>query len=185
MENKKKYNVLFALLCLLILNVRIQYLNLDFIDSLVGVCQAFEEDKIVVDYIDVKADTYYIEAVIRNYENNIIYAINENDFSCVEGYLLPNSDLYKSQKRLISYLNSKKIKEELNNYSIEDIVENKDGFYKVYVYENIDIIYPDGRKVTKEYYWIYTVVPYKMPKKLRMSSEIDYRLSKIEKWNKK
>ena len=83
MENKKKYNVLFALLCLLILNVRIQYLNLDFIDSLVGVCQAFEEDKIVVDYIDVKADTYYIEAVIRNYENNIIYAINENDFSCV------------------------------------------------------------------------------------------------------
>ena len=127
----------------------------------------------------------YVKSLIAQYENNFCEAINQNKFMYIEKYLLPGSDFYRSQKKLVETLNQRGIKENLEKYSIEKIVkDDKEDSYKAYVYEKITIIYPSGKKKTNEYYWIYTVSTYKMPKKLKVNSEIEYRLSNIEKWDR-
>lgn len=107
-----------------------------------------------------KADHYYIEEVVRNYEILLIEAINNNDFSLVENLLVTNSNLYNSQKKLVSDLYKKNIKEKLIDFDIKDIKETeKVGIYKVYVNERIGIKYPERQDFEiKEFNWIYTVV---------------------------
>lgn len=103
-----------------------------------------------------KADSFYVEALLSGYERMIIQAINENDFSQVEKYLIKDSELYKSQKKLVADLYSRDIKEKLINYSIEDIKNISDYEFEVYVKEEISIKYPDnGEWVNKKYSWIY------------------------------
>lgn len=107
-----------------------------------------------------KADTFYLELLIQNYEQTLIDAINNNDFSLVEPSLIPESKLYNSQKQLISNLNAKKIKEELIEYTIRGIkVGKKSNEYQIYVEEKISITYPNRTdSETKEYKWVYTAV---------------------------
>ncbi|MFC6232531.1 hypothetical protein ACFQI7_32625 [Paenibacillus allorhizosphaerae] len=107
-----------------------------------------------------KADTFYLELLIQNYEQTLIDAINNNDFSLVEPSLIPESNLYNSQKQLISNLNKKNIKEKLIEYSIEDIkVGKKSNEYQIYVEEKISITYPDRiNSETKVFKWVYTAV---------------------------
>lgn len=123
-----------------------------------------------------KADNFYIEEVVRNYETLLVEAINNNDFSLIENLLIPNSNLYHSQKKLISDLYKKNIKEKLIDFNIESIEDTgKDGVFKVYVSESIGIKYPDKQDFeTKKYNWIYTVI----------ISKDRIGLSEIEKWNK-
>lgn len=123
-----------------------------------------------------KAENFYIEEVISNYETLLVEAINNNDFSLIESLLVPNSNLYNSQKKLVSDLYTKNIKEKLIDFNIESIENTgKNGIYKVYVSESIGIKYLDKQDFeTKKYDWIYTVV----------KSKDSIGLSEIEKWNK-
>jgi hypothetical protein len=106
-----------------------------------------------------KADTFYVEEIIKNYEALIIEAINNNDFSQVENLLIPNSKLYNAQKKLIKDLYAKNIKEKLVEYSIVKIENtSKKDEYKVYVIERIGIQYAKKDYKEKEFKWIYTVV---------------------------
>ncbi|TBL71226.1 TcaA NTF2-like domain-containing protein [Paenibacillus thalictri] len=107
-----------------------------------------------------KADTFYLELLIQNYEQTLIDAINNNDFSLVEPSLISESNLYNSQKQLISNLNVKKIKEELIEYTIKDIkIDKKSNEYQIYVEEKISITYPNRTdSETKEFKWVYTAV---------------------------
>lgn len=127
---------------------------------------------------DAKADTFYVEEVISNYEELLINAINENDFSKIENLLVPNSNLYISQKKLVPDLYKKNIKEKLINFEIAKIEDlSKNGVYKVYVIEKIAIKYPDKQDYeTKEFNWIYDVIYYNNNSKVGISN--------IEKWNK-
>lgn len=122
----------------------------------------------------VKADDFYFEELMNSYENLLIDAINNNRFSSIECLLVPESKLYNAQKKLVSDLFRKGIKEELISYSIEDIKPtNDEGVFKLYVYEKVGIRYPGNNNfIIKQFYWIYTVIV----------NDNLYRLSDIEKW---
>ena len=122
-----------------------------------------------------KAWGFYIQEVTRNYEILVIEAINNNDFSLIENLLIPNSNLYNSQKKLITDLYTKNIKEKLVDFSIENIQETeKDGVFKIFVNESIGIKYSGKVNFeTKEYKWIYTLV----------KNKDSIGLSNIEEWS--
>ena len=133
-----------------------------------------EESIFNIELSGVKADDFYFEELMNSYENLLIDAINNNRFSSIECLLVPESKLYNAQKKLVSDLFRKGIKEELISYSIEDIKPTTDeGVFKLYVYEKVGIRYPrTNHFVIKQFYWIYTVTV----------KDNLYRLSDIEKW---
>lgn len=97
-----------------------------------------------------------INELIEKYENAMVDAINNNDFSILEPYLIPNSNLYNMQKKLVERLSKRSIKEKLINVQVEDtkIVGNN---YNVYVYEKFNIDYAGKVSKVKEFYYIYEV----------------------------
>jgi len=122
----------------------------------------------------VKVINDYIEKSISNYENSMIQAINKNNFSLVQPYLVQGSNLYNSQKLLITNLYKKGIKEKVVGYTVNDFGWNMDRTeFKVYVNEKIAIKYPGKEFQTKQFSWVYTVKYFKDKNK--------YLLSDIEK----
>lgn len=115
-----------------------------------------------------------IENTVGSYENGIINAINGNTFSSVEPYLLKGSTLYNSQKKLVSSLYSKNIREKLNGYEIYAIEQVKPAsVYKVYAVEDIAVKYSGKNFTDNKYYWCYTV---------KIDKDMKYKLSDIVKW---
>lgn len=115
-----------------------------------------------------------IEKLMGNYEQSLITAVNNNSFAKVEPTLLPGSSLYYSQKKLVSDLYKRNIKEKLVNYQIYAIdKEYNSDVYKVYVNETAAIKYPNKNYVNKSFSWCYTVKPDKNGA---------YKLSDIVKW---
>ena len=123
---------------------------------------------------NAKSDTFYIEEIINTYEVLLIEAINSNNFSIIEKYLVKNSDLYNAQKNLVNTLYKKGIKEKLINYNIYDIKLSSNGIAKVYVSETIEIKNSENKVITKQFNWIYTVI----------SKETSVGISDITKWEK-
>ena len=98
-----------------------------------------------------------LDNLIMAYEQNMVYAINENDFGLIEPYILEGSPLYDMQQHLVENLNEKGIEEELLYYEIIDVDEVDDHF-DVEVYEKHKIIYSDETEEVTEHNWTYTVV---------------------------
>jgi hypothetical protein len=114
------------------------------------------------------------ESLMSSYEKNIIEAINNNNFSKVEGCLLKDSSLYNSQKKLVQSLNKQKIKEKLTKYEIYAIsYDYTNNTYKFFVLEQVAVKYPGKDYVNKKYQWCYTA---------KADSSGNYKLSSIEKW---
>lgn len=114
-----------------------------------------------------------ISELIKEYEINLIKAINEGEFSYVEPNLLPNSNLFVSQKKLVSNLFTREITEEFQNsdiYWTHYIDTNK---FDVEVTELIKINNPGKDGVVKEFHWIYSV---------EKVGESSYVLSDIREW---
>lgn len=115
-----------------------------------------------------------IESLMSSYEQNMISSINNNTFSTVEPYLLKGSNLYSSQKKLVSDLFSKNTEEKLNKYEIYAIEKVDDSnTYRVYVIEEVAVKYSGGDFVNTTYNWCYTVRP---------DEDLKYKLSDIVKW---
>jgi hypothetical protein len=126
---------------------------------------------------DVYEDTSLkIQSLMKNYETQIIDAINLNNFKKVEPTLFKDSNLYTSQKKLVSDLYKKGTKEKLESYEIYAIGYSYDeDSYKVYVFENIAIKTPPAKAYTsKKFSWCYTIKPDNITK--------SFKLTKIEKW---
>lgn len=115
-----------------------------------------------------------IRKLIQNYETSLIEAINNNNFSLVEKYLIIDSELYKSQKQFVENLYNQQIRERLVDFEIKEIKKvNENSKYWVFVCEVIEINQPNKEAMQKQFNWIYT-------------SEVQngqLGLSKIEKWN--
>jgi len=122
-----------------------------------------------------KTDEVAILKLIKDYENTLIKAINNNDFSIVEKQLTPGSNLYKAQKDLVANLSKKGIQEKLVDYKVEKIeTSDQANAYKVYVFEKIGIKRPGKLEFTaSEFRWVYTVV----------LDNGKYTLSEISKWD--
>ena len=105
---------------------------------------------------NVKADTYYVDYSVNNYLYQMVRAIGNNiNFSMVEPYLVPGSQLYNAQKKLIVDLNKQNIQERLLEYQITSMEPIEEG-YKVQAYEKYLIDY-NGDQKTKDFNSTYIV----------------------------
>ncbi|RUT44498.1 hypothetical protein EJP82_17955 [Paenibacillus anaericanus] len=114
-----------------------------------------------------------ISKLIKEYEINLIKAINEGEFSYVEPNLFPNSNLFVSQKKLVSNLFTREITEEFQNSDIYWTYYIDTNKFDVEVTELIKINYPGKDGVVKEFHWIYSV---------EKVGESSYVLSDIREW---
>lgn len=107
-----------------------------------------------------KDPDFYTEALIRGYETMRIEAINNNHFSLVEKFLLPNSRAYYATKRLISEFNRMRMREYLIDYNIYDIVQHEDdpNIYEIFVNKQIELESPERAPQREQVDLIYTVV---------------------------
>ena len=106
---------------------------------------------------DSERDKDLSTAVVQlmdSYLNGLISAINDNNFSAVSPYMKEGSELYKSQKSLVSSLHSKGTSEELVDYEVTDFKENE-GTITISTSEKIKINYSSGKSETKDYEWTY------------------------------
>lgn len=116
------------------------------------------------------------EDAMKQYEKNIIEAVNRNDFSLVEPWLYPESSLYASQQKLVADLNRKGIKERLNSYSVAAIEADNLGVIRAYVTEDVAVQYPGKEYQRKKFQWVYS---------LKYNYDINkYQLTYLEKWEK-
>jgi uncharacterized membrane protein YvbJ len=115
------------------------------------------------------------ESLISDYVNGLVDAINYGDFEEVEPYLLPDSELYKSQKDLVVRLSETETTESLIDYEIleVDALEDEKGTVLLIVSETIEITTKDEGAVEKNFKWKYTA----------QAHNGKYYLSKIEEAN--
>lgn len=124
--------------------------------------------------VGVKDEGQQIVELIDNYEVKLVEAINSNDFSIVEPYLLEGSPLYKGQKKLVRDLFKKGVKEKhiSHDYGYTYIISEDSR--EVEVIERIKIMYPNKKVNIKDFQWIYSV-------KIENQS---IKLSNIRRWLK-
>lgn len=107
------------------------------------------------------ADSYEPEMLIRAYEEAIADAINNDDFSIVEKYLIKDSEIYQEQKQFISDLHAQGVTYSLNSFNIENWEQSASNFdeYKFYVKETIALHDSNQNENTeKTDYWVYTII---------------------------
>lgn len=107
------------------------------------------------------ADSYEPEMLIRAYEEAIADAINNDDFSIVEKYLIKDSEIYQEQKQFISDLHAQGVTYSLNSFNIENWEQSASNFdeYKFYVKETIGLHDSNQNENTeKTDYWVYTII---------------------------
>lgn len=117
--------------------------------------QVVEPDQQSSSEIDL-LDEQGVYNVVVNYGNGLIEAINNGDFEIVESYLLPGSEMYISQRKLVNDLYSQGIVEHFNTFNIEAIKKVDENIFEVETYEDI-LIEKAGTEENKEFQWIYTV----------------------------
>ncbi|MCK9478435.1 MAG: DUF5991 domain-containing protein [Firmicutes bacterium] len=106
-----------------------------------------------------KADRFYVEQIVGNYERLLIHAINDNDFSLIKNLFIPDSNTYKSQEQFVAEQYSMGIKHNFSRIYLEGIeqVENKNT-YIVHATVYFETIIPDKTSTSKEVKRIYTVI---------------------------
>ncbi|MDP4146904.1 MAG: hypothetical protein Q8936_20930 [Bacillota bacterium] len=123
-----------------------------------------------VDFNKVKSQT---TELMKNYENGLVKAIKENDFSKVEPYILANSPLYESQKKLVSDLHSQGITKNLISYKIFNFYYGEGPTsFKADVVEQIETHDSQNRTTTEDYQCTYTVE----------AADNQVKLSEFKKW---
>lgn len=97
-----------------------------------------------------------VETTMDGYENGLINAVNDNDFTDVSSYLLPDSPLYNDQQQLVTKLSNTGTTEQLLSYQITDYKDNGNGACAITTHEKVQINYSSGKSDTKDYDWVYT-----------------------------
>lgn len=125
-------------------------------DSTIEKKEKAESNKVLVAAQGITGND--IEKIMEKYEIGMIHAINNNDFSIVEPFLIPNSKLYHAQKELVTYLNKKGVREKLIDYNIKTVKKLDENRYSVVVYEQYEITYRNtGEVIGKNFENTYTV----------------------------
>ncbi len=118
-----------------------------------------------------------IKNAIDTYENTLVSAINNHDFSIVSPILYNGSNLYKDQENLITSLSKQGITETFGSFTLDKVEFNSNKTEcKAYVDETVTINYPKKATVTKQYSYIYTLNYSKVLSK--------WQLSDIATWKK-
>ncbi len=98
-----------------------------------------------------------LKKVYDNYLDGLIDAINNGDYSEVEPFIKPGSELETAQRDLVNRLSEKNIVEELQGSSFEGY-ESDGSDYILNTSETIKINYQDGTSEVQDYEWQYTAV---------------------------
>ncbi|GLX65751.1 XAC2610-related protein [Paenibacillus glycanilyticus] len=96
-----------------------------------------------------------INYLIHEYQLKLAAAVNTNTFAEVEPYLLPGSSLYDEQKKLVTDLFARNVKESIVSSKVYGYTIEGDQ-YRIEVTEQIKIHYPDKGARLKNYNWLYT-----------------------------
>ncbi|MCA1321586.1 hypothetical protein LC085_16900 [Bacillus tianshenii] len=98
------------------------------------------------------------QSLISDYLYGLADAVNYGDFSEVEPYLLPDSELYKSQKDLVSRLYGEGTKEYVSDFEIlnTEKLDDENGTVLLTVSETFEIQKQDEEAVQKTFKWKYT-----------------------------
>lgn len=111
-----------------------------------------------------------VKAMVSEYVNAMVSAINNGDFTLVQKFLKENSPIYDQQKKLVSKLYSKSIKEEFLLGTIEIYYNSIQNVIQAEIYEKHKIIYPSGKKEYVDNYYIYDITDLKPYKILKISA---------------
>ena len=109
---------------------------------------------------DAPANHKQIAELVKHYEQQLVAAINQQNFEKVAPYLLQGSPLYKAQQRVVASLANKGITEEYVHHYLGNLIsQSSRPEFKIEVHERLRIRTPG--KIVKEadYHWIYTVAP--------------------------
>ncbi|MGE7667423.1 TcaA NTF2-like domain-containing protein [Ureibacillus composti] len=117
-----------------------------------------DETNVIADEnaLEVKEITEEIKQSVVDYGYALVDAINNGDFTTVEYYLLPDSNLYSSQVELVEKLFSQNITESIYEFDINSVNKINDNKYEVKTFEAIGIN-RDGEEEINEYQLVYTV----------------------------
>ena len=115
------------------------------------------------------------QRMMTAYETSLVDAVNQNNFELLEPLLFPYGSLYDAQKKLVTDLFNKGIKERFEGCEVvgyERIPGTKS--YRLHVREQMAIQYPGEQFVTQQFEYAYTLK--------YMPGERGYLLSDIERW---
>lgn len=111
-----------------------------------------------------------VKAMVSGYVNAMVSAINNGDFTLVQKFLKENSPIYDQQKKLVSKLYSKSIKEEFLLGTIETKYNSTKNIIQADIYEKHKIIYPSGKIEYVDNFYIYDITDLKPYKILKISA---------------
>ncbi|CDM69717.1 putative membrane protein [Clostridium bornimense] len=110
------------------------------------------------DNSNARPSNFYIEELISNYEQLVVDANNNGDFSIVSSMIIQDSNFYMKQKEAIESSYNNNVKYNLLNYSIDQIKEVDNKTYKIYVVENLQVKEGnDANFQDKQFKHIYTI----------------------------
>ena len=112
-----------------------------------------------------------VKAMVSEYVNSMVSAINNGDFTMVQKFLNENSPIYDQQKKLVSRLYSKSIKEDFLLGTIEINYNSTLNIIQADIYEKHKIIYPSGKIEYVDNYYIYDIKDLKPYKILKISAD--------------
>ncbi|WNB92520.1 TcaA 3rd/4th domain-containing protein [Bacillus sp. NEB1478] len=95
-----------------------------------------------------------VDALMSNYINGFVEAVNYGDYSYVSSYIKPGSSLDKAQQSVVKSLSEKGISEEVVTYNVDDWSQDGDILI-IKTTEEISIS-EGGSTKTKKYNWTYT-----------------------------
>ncbi|GAB3056279.1 zinc ribbon domain-containing protein [Virgibacillus ainsalahensis] len=97
-----------------------------------------------------------IESITLGYIENLVEAINQNDYNIVRPFIKDGSALQAMQAELVDHLNDSGMSQELLDAEVTDIEETGEGQWIVTTNEKVKLIYQSGKEETEEYEWKYT-----------------------------
>ena len=110
------------------------------------------------DSSNARPSNFYLEELISNYEELLVSANNNGDFSIISSMIRQDSSFYNKQKESIESSYNNNVKYNLLDYNIEQIKEIDSKTYKVYVVENIEVKESNNDNFqAKQFKHIYTI----------------------------
>jgi len=117
---------------------------------------AYKDEPEETEYYENEEMYVAADNLINEYAYALCSAVNEGDFSLVSSTLLKDSNLYNSQKKLVSDLYSKGTKESMKSLRITNTEIIDSTTLYIYTEETATITHSSGQSETKSYKWKYT-----------------------------
>lgn len=112
---------------------------------------SFEESEYALDNIEEQ-----LNSLINNYINNFTYAVNNNDFTVVEPYIYPGSNLYTTQSAYVPNAYKQGITENVTSYNVTSCTVNDDKKSGTIITHETYEINSNGNSSQKSYDYKYT-----------------------------